>query len=266
MKLYSSTPEHRPRHFPLAAWLSALSATCLLAGVTTSASAATIDCSSCVVLQQNGVDLGAVPLIEIGDNQLGIAPGSQTTFLGGNNSSITLSGFSYDTDPTLTFALGAVNKGSTPASFGAVFNLPLNPTLKEPLTATSTVRYTLTDGGTNGITISPSIPAIGKIVSAQDVDANGIAFDKGVNVGDTCTATTDAFCGPYNAGPSLINHGAGPYVSMTANVNFNLTGGGDAASLSGKIIQAAVPEPSSYALLSAGLVFVGFVASRRMKS
>ena len=107
------------------------------------------------------------------------------------------------------------------------------------------------------------------MLSGREVDTSvggKPAIDKKVDAGDTFffaggpdtqSSQTYEADGSFNVDPA--------YDTMSATVAFALSPSSNVG-ISGFIQQTVVPEPSTYALLAAGLAFVGFVARRRLNA
>jgi len=163
-------------------------------------------------------------------------------------------------DPVLIFATSAIT-GANGAAFSVAFNLPIN--LDGPQIATSQIGYSLTAGTPEGARIQPLEDFV---LNGFDLDTsvNGQPrLDKEVGAGDEFqfTGVGTQQSQTYFGGPTLLQLNPG-YDTMSAVVSFGLSPN-SAVGISGLVSQ--VPEPSTYALLFAGLAFVAFVARRRMQ-
>jgi hypothetical protein len=100
-----------------------------------------------------------------------------------------------------------------------------------------------------------------------DTTVGGLdSLNKGVDAGDKFTLLG----GPTTGNSPVFTNsnsfiGDSRYDTMTAVVQFSLSPNSNVG-MSGFVQQVAVPEPSSTALLLAGLGFVGWVARRRLGS
>jgi hypothetical protein len=187
-------------------------------------------------------------------------PGDGVTFRG-TDWSFTVESLTGNADPVLIFATSATT-GDVGRAFSMSFNLPIN--LNGPIIANSQIGYTLTSGTAAGARIQP-IDEDG-VLTAFDLDTSvggQDPIDKQVGAGENFqfvggpqTQASPVFSG----GPSLLNL-TPAYDTMSAIVAFGLSPN-SAVGISGFVQQ--VPEPSTYALLFAGLAFVAFVARRRL--
>jgi hypothetical protein len=131
--------------------------------------------------------------------------------------------------------------------------------------ATVSVSGTLTDGGVDGVSLTPTLP---------DSDGDGIseilvasAFAGGpVNLGvDIGPATTTAGAyGPFSLGPEA-GPSPGPVTELSLSLGFLLSGGSDVVSLSGLLTldPAPVPEPGTLWLLVPGIAAIALRHRRR---
>jgi len=245
-----------------------------------SASAGVVDCtdaSSCGITVKIGSDTVGSGVFNVSDGKIAIDPVQWIENNRGwvNNNGIltftsdgqvvSLNSFSGAVDPSIIYGVGATNNSNTNnATYSFSFNTPLNG-LKEPINASSFITTTLAPDPTKvqtGTMFTTS--GTGFIADSQDINAAFKSVDKGVDIGTNCTlASPGGSCGSFSKS-AVLNTGDGPYDTMSLIVAFGLSPN-TAGTVSGNVIQVAVPEPSTYALIMAGLSFVGFVARRRLK-
>jgi len=162
-------------------------------------------------------------------------------------------------DPILGFGIGA-STGAVGNAFSITLTLPI--ALSGPITADSSISYTLTALSAAGAQLTP---LFGKTLIAQELDTSigGLApLNKGVDAGDTFF---------FVGGPATMNSpvytannvfvGDLQYDLMSLTVAFSLSPD-TTAGLSGFVQQIPVPEPSTGLLFGLGLV----VLARRRQS
>lgn len=144
-----------------------------------------------------------------------------------------------DADPSILFGLTVTNFGTAPLAVGLSSTVAFAPLLSA--SARSGITGTLNDTGLDGLTLAPSQG--GRVLISSD---GGTSF--GVNVGNALSFLGGPTpYGPFTSGASLI-----PGVSsLTIDVGFTLTGGGDVADLTGGTI-VAVPEPTILSFMAFG--------------
>jgi len=218
-------------------------------------------CSFSVVA--DGVDLGSGRYtIDPLTGALQIA--APRTFTLADGSTVGITGINGNADPVLGFSANA-NTLAFGHSFVFNFDLPIN--LSGPINANSQISYSLTSTTSAGAEIKPLDPTH-KVMYALEVDTTvgGLdSLDKGVDAGDKLTLLGGPTVGNstvYKASNSFI--GDSRFDTMTAVVQFSLSPNSNVG-MSG-FVQQVVPEPSSTAMLLAGLGFVGWVARRRLGS
>jgi hypothetical protein len=179
---------------------------------------------------------------------------------------------SFDPDPFIGYALAVVDVGA-PSTFGFVFATPIVP-LVAPGTITSGYSGSLTDGGSDGVSITPVAPGVptdGDGVEEVHVVTDGFPLtNDGVDLGPAATFPGGIanVHGPFNEATGFP--GAGPWTWLQINVTFEGSGGGDFYALSGRAVKEAappgpgVPDPASTLVLS--LIGLGCCAfSRRLR-
>jgi len=214
-------------------------------------------------VQADGQDLGTGRYTIGTDGLLHIV--APRTFTLDDGSTVGITDINGSPDPVLGFAASA-NTLANGHSFIFNFDLPIN--LSGPIAANSKISYSLTGTTAAGAEIKPLDP-IHKILYALEVDTSvgGIdSLDKKVDAGDKLSFSTgpDTQNSPiFTNSSSFIGNAA--YDTMTAVVQFSLSANSNVG-MSGFVQQVAVPEPSSTALIFAGLGFVGWVARRRLRA
>jgi PEP-CTERM motif len=189
-----------------------------------------------------------------------------------DGASVNINSLNGNVDPFIL-----INAGATTGAVGHAFSLTLDVPLSisGTLIADSTISYSLTAAPGATATVKSALSGR-KILSGDDLDLTtppgdpGLeALDKEIDAGETfsffnpgvipLTLNSAVFT---NHNPALVVDPA--YDTMKALVQFSLSPN-SSVGMSGGISQL-VPEPSTYALLAAGLAFVGFVARRRLNA
>jgi len=212
----------------------------------------------------DGAKIGEGQLLVDAQGNVSIAPESDRRWEQSGGVSSRLDSFSGNLDPVIIFGVGATNNSAVPHTYAFAFSLPVS--ISEPIEASAQVSYSLTAGTAAGATLFPT-SGVQKVVDSQDIRLSPfLSNDKLVDVGD---AFTNALFGTVNspvfsAGPVVWGVPGGPtYDLMSVTVAFGLTAQ-SAAGLSGNVVQNPIPEPSTYGMLAAGLLVLGFVARRRL--
>ncbi|MCI0334288.1 MAG: hypothetical protein L0228_13800 [Planctomycetes bacterium] len=180
----------------------------------------------------------------------------------------------FDPDPFIIFS-GAVIDAGAPSTFGYTYILPLAPTISNPSVVLDSLSGSVTNGAApGGVTVTAVAPPAGIPVDGDGVaeiqvftlsDDGGVTY-KNVKLdsGPTTTTPLDSFdsggYGVYNQGP-IATIAGGPWTHMRADINFMLSGGGDAFSFNGAKAfgpPGSIPEPGTLllALLSFGAACV----------
>jgi len=162
-------------------------------------------------------------------------------------------------DPILGFNASA-GTGATGGTFSFTFFLPI--ALSGPLTANSSVSYSLTSQTAAGAQIAP---LFGKTVIAQEVDTSvgGLSpLNKGVDVGNTFffLGGPQTLNSPVYTAASLLT-GNLAYDLMSVTVAFSLSAKSNVG-LSGFVQQTVVPVPAAVWLFGSA---VGLLAAIRRR-
>jgi len=162
-------------------------------------------------------------------------------------------------DPVLSYSFAATNPfpGSVPFAFDAA--IPLGMPVPAGSTVTTSVGYSLTDGGSDGVTLTP--------LSTLSQHATGDGVDLGLNVGpaETGAAGSTTVFGPPMPGFSLTGTAPFTFSTLDIHLGFTLSGGGDNAGITGRVSTSAVPEPGTVALVAGLGVSGGAFALRRKR-
>jgi hypothetical protein len=173
-------------------------------------------------------------------------------------------------DPALGFSFAAINNSDDAATFAFSFAVPIS--VVGPIAATASANYNISTTNPTGGSLFLTSQA--HLIVSQDTDLDLLipqSINKGVDLGEACTTAAPGLfhCGAspisYTAGPAIIGVPGTSYELMSATVVFGLTA---KSSVGGSVFinQTAVPEPSSYALLLAGIGMAGCIARRRLVS
>jgi hypothetical protein len=175
-----------------------------------------------------------------------------------------------DPDPQIVYAAAVIDFGA-PSVFGFVFALPIVPTPAPGFVTHSESSSTTDAGGVAGtpVTALPpiGIPVDGDLVTEQFVytlsqNGGGLLLNAGLDIrGSFAGASPSDTQAAINLGPIAGPAGAGFYDYMRIDVNFSMTGGGDAYTFNG--IATVVPEPAAAALFGLGLGGLALFGRRR---
>lgn len=166
-----------------------------------------------------------------------------------------------DPDPSLAFAASVTDFGA-PSTFGFTFTLPLAPLVPNPSTVFDSLSGSVTNGSGDdgGVTVT-AMPPLGIPVDGDgipEIQVYTLSDDGGLtwkNVGLDAGPTTFIPLAPFaSGGYGIFNQGpiatipGGPWTHMRADINFMLSGGGDAFSFNGAKVLEPIPEPSTVLL------------------
>lgn len=162
----------------------------------------------------------------------------------------------FNPDPSIGAAMALIDLG-TPSTFGFTFSTPIVTTVG-PQYLKLTLGGSCTDGSPTGGGCSASLaPAgLGFLAAASlngvPLTFGGGAFGTATSGGSASFATT-IFTTIQPGGSTVLD----------LHLDFMGSGGEDAYAFTLRADVTPVPEPSTYALLAAGLGVLGFVARRR---
>jgi hypothetical protein len=185
-----------------------------------------------------------------------------------------------DTDPLINFGVSTVDFGA-PSTFGYVFQQSIVPTTA-PGTATSSLSGSTTNGGGGPgvVSVTPAPPPAGISQDAPGTNDEIMVYSLSTN-GGTTWLNAGIDLGPaFSSNPALVSDnygsfnsamvpgpaGSGSYDTMRVDVNFTMSGGGDRFTFNGDATiteEMNVPEPSTAALLSLGLLGMGMIRRRQ---
>ena len=116
----------------------------------------------------------------------------------------------------------------------------------------------------NGPFNTTSGTSVSQVLTAAGGSLNGSSVSAVISGGNSSSGVVPPV--PFQIGSTL--GGAMSYAAFTVNVNSSVTSGGPVAGSSGQIVlsydvNTGVPEPATYAMLSAGLVGLGLLRKRK---
>jgi len=167
-----------------------------------------------------------------------------------------------DSDPFISFAVSATDTGA-PDVFTFVFSIPVSPLLTGLVSVHSTLGVTLTAPptvGASGESIAPN-PSFSNIMLAN-IDACPAGVDVGTGFS---TPASTSLTQSFNA-TGTVDLGAGgcdPAGNLLVEVSFQGSGNGAGYGLTGLFEVTQVPEPTSIAIIGAGLLGLFGVRRRR---
>jgi hypothetical protein len=210
---------------------------------------------------QSGASIVDVTLSDQGNGIWGIsAPASYS--LGG--SSLTLDSVTLDVDPNVHYAVSANNDVNaadasfTPYTFTFTMPVSLVPGL---YSVSSSAAGSLTDGGTDGVTLKPtgSGPIQQSFIGAADAGVDLLS--------SSITSPSGSFSAPFSATPASSTYLLGTSATqISVTTSFDLSGN-DNATVSGRFDVNAAPEPASLplAVIAAGAFAFLLIRTRRSR-
>ena len=215
-----------------------------------------------------------IPTSGGGKYGIGVSPTDQEWSWQNAEGKITLMG-ELDPDPSLGFAASVTDFGAPAHLASHLFcrSRRSYPTLQLSF---DSLQGGVTNGGDpdGGVTVT-AIPPLGIPVDGDgipEIQVYTLSDDGGTtwkNVGLDAGPTTFVPLGPFAGGAyGTFNQGpiatiaGGPWTHMRADINFMLSGGGDAFTFSGNKVLTPIPEPSSALLCLLGAVLGGCVRRR----
>lgn len=236
----------------------------------------TFGCCACVVTQASAQSAAeptaqvivdgvpyVIPVRPAGDGKAGVYTFDGAS-VGGAEQGFLIQFFEQgnimNSDPFITYGLAVTDFGA-PSSFGFLFGTPIVPTGPGTVVSSS-LAGSLTDGGTDNVTITPTSGTLQNSSVGMPLTSMGV----GIGAGETGIAGGSDVYGPYSAGP--VSGPTGPWTFLTVDVSFGLSGGGDIATLSGRAsVDTAerVPETLPAWAAMGALGFVLLLGRRQLR-
>jgi hypothetical protein len=182
-------------------------------------------------------------------------------------------GFEFNADPYISFPFSVTNRGTSTATYSFSIPLVLSPVLTPAIAPQTQVKSNLTgfvtdQNASGAVTIAPTA---GAIVRATVLDgATPVSLVTDIGGSFTAGTGTTAYPGAYNPGIGAAPFKAGPvpttgFNTLTQVTSFTLTAG-DRVTMTAYSEIVPIPEPSTYALMIAGLTGTGLLVARRRRS
>ena len=195
--------------------------------------------------------------------------------INGPDWTVTINSLVFDPDPSIVYGVSVLNNTGGFLSFAFLFSQSITLTPTPGVVNTSIQGGTTNAGSSGSVTINPLAPPLGIPVDSDGNteihvfnlsnanDGGATLTNAELDLGPSFTSTVHpsdsypAINSPEIAGP--LN--TGNYDFMRLDVNFEVTGGGDRATLSGSA--RVVPEPATAVLIALGLLGIGYVGRPR---
>jgi hypothetical protein len=251
-------------------WVGVLAGIALATGYSGIASATIVPCGEdCTVkitaTDQSGTALGTTTGSYTIDPKTGAIDLSAPISINGSWGSATIDTLGGNSDPSLLFGGGSVNNSGGDVLFSFVTSTPIS--LHGPVVAQSQLNYGLTSQVGFGPAHLEPFDTGHHLVVANDLQLGNGTVNKGVDIGGPCDAAAGktVTCGNLSLTGAPFGSPGDTFTAMGINVSYFLSAH-SSTSFNGQVVQVAVPEPSTYTLLVAGLGLIGFVARRRINS
>jgi len=251
-------------------WVGVLAGIALAMGYSGFASATVVPCGDACMVKITATDQSGTPLATTTgsytiDPKSGAIDLTAPILISGNWGSATIDTLGGNSDPSLLFGGGSVNNSAADVLFSFATSTPIS--LHGPVVAQSQLTYGLTSQAGFGPAHLEPFDTGHHLVVANDLQLGNGSVNKGVDIGSPCDAPAGqtVTCGNLSLTGAPFGSPGDTFTAMGVNVSYFLSAH-SSTSFNGQIIQNAVPEPSTYTLLVAGLGLVGFIARRRFNS
>jgi len=250
-------------------WVGVLAGIALAIGYSGFASATVVPCGDACTVKITATDQSGTPLSTTTGSYtidpLGAIVLTQPVSISGTWGSATIDTLGGNSDPSLLFGGGSVNNSGGDVLFSFATSTPIS--LLGPVIAQSQLTYGLTSQAGFGPAHLEPFDTNHHLVVANDLQLGNGSVNKGVDIGGPCDAPAgqSVTCGNLSLTGAPFGSPGDTFTAMGVNVSYFLSAH-SSTSFNGQIIQNAVPEPSTYALLVAGLGLVGFIARRRLNT
>ena len=156
---------------------------------------------------------------------------------------------------SVTYAIGIIDTGA-PSAFTFSYNSSINPVIAGPNLVHSSMSFSTTDGGSDGVNVTALAPSAGIPVDSDGITemqvttvSNGIVRNNiGLDLGGpgiTFPPGTDsATWGPFSEGFISGPESATGWITIQIDLNFQGSGGGDIYTMSGLSDITAAPVPN----------------------
>jgi len=168
-------------------------------------------------------------------------------------------------DPSRSVAYGiAATAQNGPENFSFTFQGPISIEPNVPNTVTASIVGGLTDFTGDGVSFTPTAgPKVQRSYLYNPYTGMGVDVGDAYSHGPGTPGALYAY-NPGLAGP--IPGPVGAWTDMELNLDFQLSGNGDIAAMTGYARIDPIPEPATAALLGLGLAVAGLIQHRRRRA